>query len=137
MVARLTPDSLVWAQAGHFAPILLRNGRGRSLNRAAGVALGLTRHGRYEEGRLALRDGDSVVFYTDGLLSSLTGEADPVPHLVRGFGQAWRRGGAAAVLDEFLRPTEDEACVVVAEVRTASGQAGSVAPSDRSTTVTT
>jgi hypothetical protein len=58
-----------------------------------------------------------VVFFTDGLLSPVEGDADPVVHLVRGFGRAWRRGGSQAVLDSFLRPTEDEACVVVAELR--------------------
>jgi PAS domain-containing protein len=116
VVARFSQETLWWAQAGHFAPILLRNGRGRSLQRPPGVALGLTPNARYEEGRLALRGGDTLIFFTDGLISALDADSDPVQHLVRGFGQAWRQGGAAAVLDGFLRPSEDEACVVAVEL---------------------
>ena len=119
VVARFDQGSLDWAQAGHYAPILLRDGRGRSLARPPGVALGLTPTARYEDGRLALRAGDTVVFYTDGLIGPLNADSDPVPALVRGFGQAWRLGGPAAVLDGFLRPAEDEACVVAVEFREA------------------
>jgi PAS domain-containing protein len=116
VVARFSQEALWWAQAGHFAPILLRDGRGRSLRRPPGVALGLTANARYDEGRLALRGGDTVIFFTDGLISSLDADSDPVQHLVRGFGRAWREGGPAAVLDGFLRPSEDEACVVAVEL---------------------
>ena len=116
VVARFSHESVTWAQAGHFAPILLRNGRGRSLPRPGGVALGLTAQARYQEGQLTLRTGDTVIFLTDGLIGSLDGDTDPVTQLVRGFGRAWREGGPAAVLDGFLRPTEDEACVVAVEL---------------------
>jgi serine phosphatase RsbU (regulator of sigma subunit) len=115
IVARFSHDRLAWAQAGHFAPILLRGGRGRSLSRPPGVALGLTPTASYEENHIGLRPGDTFVFYTDGLIGSLDGDGDPVRQLVRGFGRAWRQGGAIALLDAFLRPTEDEACVVAAE----------------------
>jgi serine phosphatase RsbU (regulator of sigma subunit) len=116
VVARFSQEELVWAQAGHFAPVLLRNGRARSLRRPSGVALGLTPGAHYEEGRLALRDGDTVIFFTDGLIDPLDGDPDPVQQLVRGFSRAWRQGGSGAVLDGFLRPAEDEACVVAVEV---------------------
>jgi PAS domain-containing protein len=121
VVARFSQDSVAWAQAGHYAPILLREGRGRSLRRPPGVALGLTPDAHYADGRLAMRDGDTVVFYTDGLISPLDRGTDPVPTLVRGFSRAWRLGGAAAVLEGFLSPTADEACVVAVDVRGADG----------------
>jgi serine phosphatase RsbU (regulator of sigma subunit)/PAS domain-containing protein len=108
--------SMLWAQAGHFAPAHLRAGRTRSLNRPPGVALGLTLDAVYEPAELALRGGDLLVFYTDGVLGSLDGEGDPVSHLMRGFGTAHREGGSNLILDRYLQPAETEACVVTTEI---------------------
>jgi PAS domain-containing protein len=116
VVARFRQSDLSWAQAGHFAPALIRAGRTRSLNRPGGIALGLTKHARYDEARLALRESDVLVFYTDGVLSGLGPVVDPVSQLVRGFGVAHREGGPATLLDRYLRPAEDEACVVTVEI---------------------
>ena len=118
VVARFRHDdlSLRWAQAGHFAPALIRAGRTRSLTRPEGIVLGLTSRAHYEEARLTLRESDLLVCYTDGVLSSLGPVVDPVSHLVRGFGVAHREGGPAALLNRYLRPAEDEACVVTVEI---------------------
>jgi hypothetical protein len=86
------------------------------MNRPGGIALGLTKHARYDEARLALRESDVLVFYTDGVLSGLGPVVDPVSQLVRGFGVAHREGGPATLLDRYLRPAEDEACVVTVEI---------------------
>jgi PAS domain-containing protein len=128
VVARFTQESVIWAQAGHYAPIRLRDGRGRSLRRPAGLALGLIPDARYTDARLGLREDDTMIFYTDGLISALDRDNDPVSSLVRGFGRAWREGGAAAVLDGFLRPTEDEACVVAVTLRGPSDAAAGSPP---------
>jgi hypothetical protein len=113
---RHTDSSMAWAQAGHFAPALIRSGRTRSLVRPEGIALGLGRRARYTEATLTLRAADVLVFYTDGVLSGLDAQPDPVAHLVRGFGQAYREGGPSMLLDRYLRPAEDEACVVTVEL---------------------
>jgi hypothetical protein len=58
-----------------------------------------------------------VVFFTDGVLAHGPDPVeDPVRRLVRDFTHAHQLAGSLGVLDELLRPTEDEACVVTAEV---------------------
>ncbi|MFF9817409.1 SpoIIE family protein phosphatase [Streptomyces sp. NPDC014006] len=59
---------LVWAQAGHPPPMLLRDGRARPLERPAGMLLGATDAPYYEEAECRLRPGDRLVLYTDGLV---------------------------------------------------------------------
>ncbi|MFI2433466.1 SpoIIE family protein phosphatase [Streptomyces sp. NPDC018693] len=59
---------LVWAQAGHPPPLLLRAGRARYLERPAGMLLGACETAHYEEYECALEPGDRVVLYTDGLV---------------------------------------------------------------------
>jgi PAS domain-containing protein len=115
VVARFSDGALSWAQAGHFPPALIRSGRTRSLARPHGVALGLTPEARYDEAYVNLRSGDLLVFYTDGMLNALDA-ADPVTELLRALGKAHQEGGAANLLERYLRPAEDEACVVTAEL---------------------
>ncbi|MEV6961094.1 SpoIIE family protein phosphatase [Streptomyces sp. NPDC051207] len=59
---------LVWAQAGHPAPLLLRDGQARFLERPRGVLLGASPSPVFEEGECLLRPGDRVLMYTDGLV---------------------------------------------------------------------
>ncbi|MFF9623501.1 SpoIIE family protein phosphatase [Streptomyces griseosporeus] len=59
---------LVWAQAGHPPPVLLRDGRAALLERPAGMLLGASDAPRFEEGELLLEPGDRLVLYTDGLV---------------------------------------------------------------------
>jgi phosphoserine phosphatase RsbU/P len=61
-VARLT-----YANAGHYPPVLARaNGTVERLG-IGGAVLGVFPDGVYEQGEVALRDGDRLVFYTDGI----------------------------------------------------------------------
>ncbi|HEX6873222.1 MAG TPA: SpoIIE family protein phosphatase [Micromonosporaceae bacterium] len=117
MVAAFTPPTatVTWAQAGHLPPVLLRQGRGRTLRRPAGVAIGLTAQAQYAAAVTSLRPGDTLVGYTDGVLSGLDPFGDPHRELVRQLGQAHRCGGSPALLDRFVRPGADEACLAVAE----------------------
>ena len=58
---------LTFANAGHNPPLLLR-ADGTSLSLVeGGVALGVLEDARYEERPIALRDGDILVMYTDGV----------------------------------------------------------------------
>jgi hypothetical protein len=109
---------VVWAQAGHFAPVLVRSGRVRSLHRPPGPALGLLPNAPYRDAVVRLRPADLLILYTDGVLVGQDGEADPVRQVIRGFGAALRDGGPAALMDRWVRPAEDEACVVAAGYHT-------------------
>lgn len=59
---------LVWAQAGHPPPLLLRDGRARLLDRPRGVLLGASTQPVFEEEECLLRPGDRLLLYTDGLV---------------------------------------------------------------------
>ncbi|WP_437049707.1 SpoIIE family protein phosphatase [Streptomyces sp. enrichment culture] len=70
VLARYQPGGrrLLWAQAGHPPPLLLRAGRARYLNRPSGILLGATATPVFKEAECRLRPGDRIVLYTDGLV---------------------------------------------------------------------
>src|ERR671913_2015997 len=69
--AILDPHSgrLSYANAGHDLPYLHRNGEAEEL-RARGMPLGLMAGMSYEEGEISLEEGDSVLFYSNGLVEA-------------------------------------------------------------------
>jgi serine phosphatase RsbU (regulator of sigma subunit) len=69
--AVLDPQSgrLVYANAGHDLPYLHRGGDAEEL-RARGMPLGLMPGMGYEENEVTLQAGDSVLFYSDGLVEA-------------------------------------------------------------------
>ncbi|MDX6313782.1 MAG: hypothetical protein QOF84_3708 [Streptomyces sp.] len=117
--------TLLWAQAGHPAPLLFRNGTGRVLDPPEGVLLGATSGARYTQVTEQLAPGDLLVLHTDGLVPRRTA-----------FGSATDAGAAARrlldlgprfaeartsqdcvriVVEELGTPErEDDACVLVA-----------------------
>src|SRR5450759_1742517 len=58
---------LVWAQAGHPPPVLVRGAWARPLDQPSGILLGAG-HAPYETAELALAPGDLLLLYTDGLV---------------------------------------------------------------------
>ncbi|CAL9644367.1 SpoIIE family protein phosphatase [Streptomyces sp. Tu 3180] len=112
--------SLVWAQAGHPAPLLFRDGTGRTLDTPDGVLLGATSGASYGQAEVTLEVGDLLLLHTDGLVPGHAGttavrrllglaahfaEARTAEHCVR------------TVVKEFgEREREDGACVLVARV---------------------
>ncbi|MFF7275333.1 SpoIIE family protein phosphatase [Streptomyces griseorubiginosus] len=70
VLARYDPDEhcLVWAQAGHPPPLLVRGGEVRYLERPVGMLLGACSDPNFEEARCVLEPGDRVLLYTDGLV---------------------------------------------------------------------
>jgi steroid delta-isomerase-like uncharacterized protein len=71
--AILHPDSgrLLYANAGHDLPyIRRRSGEDTQELRARGMPLGMMPEMSYEEKEASLRDGDSVLFYSDGLVEA-------------------------------------------------------------------
>ena len=61
--------SLRYANAGHDLPYLHRNGEAEEL-RARGMPLGIMPTMSYEEGEISLEEGDSVLFYSNGLVEA-------------------------------------------------------------------
>ncbi|CAL9339882.1 SpoIIE family protein phosphatase [Streptomyces sp. enrichment culture] len=70
VLARYRPAErrLVWAQAGHTPPLLLRDGGVTYLRRPPGMLLGATPAPHFEEAECVLEPGDRLLLYTDGLV---------------------------------------------------------------------
>ncbi|MGW2899959.1 SpoIIE family protein phosphatase [Streptomyces sp. NPDC001212] len=70
VLARYKPAErrLLWVQAGHPPPLLLRRGEPRYLDRPRGVLLGATGTPVFEEAECRLEPGDRLLLYTDGLV---------------------------------------------------------------------
>ncbi|MEU9166698.1 SpoIIE family protein phosphatase [Streptomyces sp. NPDC048420] len=112
--------TLVWAQAGHPAPLLFRGGTGRRLNPPDGVLLGATSGAVYAQAEETLEPGDLLLLHTDGLVPG-RGSTAAVNRLLD---LAPRFGGARTaqdcvrmVMEEFGETErEDDACVLIAKV---------------------
>ncbi|MFE4455044.1 PP2C family protein-serine/threonine phosphatase [Streptomyces sp. NPDC056796] len=119
---RFDPASgtLVWAQAGHPAPLLFRDGVGRPLPAPDGVLLGATSGVTYEQDQVDLLPGDVLVLHTDGLTRRSDRSTDPdmllglAPRLAR----ARTAQECVRTVVEELGTAErlDDACVLVARV---------------------
>jgi sigma-B regulation protein RsbU (phosphoserine phosphatase) len=60
-------STLTYTNAGHYPPIVIRaTGEIERLD-VGGPVLGVFPDGRYEQGDIALRSGDRLIFYTDGI----------------------------------------------------------------------
>ncbi|PAZ09143.1 phosphatase [Streptomyces sp. SA15] len=119
---RYRPETrtLAWAQAGHPAPLLFRDGTGRTLNAPDGVLLGATSGASYEQAEETLEAGDLLLLHTDGLVP-LHDRADTVHRLLDlapRFGEArTAQDCVRTVVEEFGgTEREDDACVLVARV---------------------
>ncbi|KUN05915.1 phosphatase [Streptomyces yokosukanensis] len=112
--------TLVWAQAGHPAPLLYRDGTGRVLNAPDGVLLGATSGAVYGQAAEALRPGDLLLLHTDGLVPGLGPDAavDRLLGLAPRFGAARTAQDCVRTLVEEFGGAgrEDDACVLVAKV---------------------
>ncbi|BFO17592.1 hypothetical protein SHKM778_39800 [Streptomyces sp. KM77-8] len=119
---RYRPDtgSLLWARAGHPAPLLFRGGTGRALDAPAGVLLGATSGASYGQAEETLEAGDVLLLHTDGLVPGHAG-ATAVRQLLRlasHFAAAHTAQDCVrAVVREFgEQERDDHACVLVARV---------------------
>jgi serine phosphatase RsbU (regulator of sigma subunit) len=59
---------LRWARAGHLPPVLIRGEVAEVQPLPEGMLLGVQLHAAYEQVTLQLRTGDTLLFYTDGLI---------------------------------------------------------------------
>jgi serine phosphatase RsbU (regulator of sigma subunit) len=120
---RYRPETrtLTWAQAGHPAPLLFRDGTGRVLNPPDGVLLGATSGAVYGQAEETLEPGDVLLLHTDGLVPGRregTAAAHRLLELAPRFGEArTAQECVRAVVEEFGETErEDDACVLIARV---------------------
>ncbi|OON77986.1 PP2C family protein-serine/threonine phosphatase [Streptomyces tsukubensis] len=115
---------LSWAQAGHPAPLLFRDGTGRALARPRGVLLGATSTATYTQDEEHVDPGDLLVLYTEGLAprSGALPTPDRAPARLLGLAPRFAEAGDAqecvrAVVEEFGSSGRTEgACVLVAMI---------------------
>ncbi|MFD9508958.1 PP2C family protein-serine/threonine phosphatase [Streptomyces mirabilis] len=119
---RYRPETrtLTWAQAGHPAPLLFRNGTGRMLAAPDGVLLGATSGAVYGQAEETLEDGDLLLLHTDGLVPGHYG-AGAVQRLLdlapRFRGARTAQDCVRTVVEEFGESErEDDACVLIARI---------------------
>ncbi|MFF4272294.1 PP2C family protein-serine/threonine phosphatase [Streptomyces sp. NPDC001536] len=119
---RYRPETrtLAWAQAGHPAPLLFRDGTGRRLNAPAGVLLGATSGASYEQAEEPLEAGDLLLLHTDGLVPGhdSMAAASLLLDLAPRFDEArTAQDCVRTVVEEFGETErEDDACVLIAKV---------------------
>ncbi|MEZ3181666.1 SpoIIE family protein phosphatase [Streptomyces pimonensis] len=112
--------SLLWAQAGHPAPLLFRGGTGRALDAPDGVLLGAVPGASYGQAEETLEADDVLLLHTDGLVPGHAGTTAVhrllalAPHLAAA---RTAQDCVRAVAEEFGERERDEAaCVLVARV---------------------
>ncbi|WP_435847610.1 SpoIIE family protein phosphatase [Streptomyces fumanus] len=108
---------LVWAQAGHPPPLLVRDGTARYLDRPRGMLLGASTAPAYEEDECVLRPGDRLILYTDGLVERPPENIDlGLERLARAAAAAPRAdtGSLGRLLTALLegRERRDDVCVL-------------------------
>ena len=62
--------TMTYCNCGHEPAVLIRDGRMQDLA-AGGLVLGVDPHAKYEIETVELRDGDCLLFYTDGLIDAM------------------------------------------------------------------
>jgi sigma-B regulation protein RsbU (phosphoserine phosphatase) len=67
--------TLLYSNAGHNPPLLLRGGVAQPLGKG-GLVLGADEREPYEQEEVALRSGDLLFFYTDGITEALNSKDD-------------------------------------------------------------
>lgn len=125
-VLDLAHETFEYVNAGHDHPFLVREGGGILDLDAGGTVLGLLEGSTYERGRVDLRAGDVLVFYSDGVSdrSNAGGDSYGVARL-REAALRTRRDGARVALYSLLgevqgwaggAPAEDDMTLVVAKL---------------------
>ncbi|GAB2727742.1 PP2C family protein-serine/threonine phosphatase [Streptomyces bullii] len=112
--------TLVWAQAGHPAPLLFRDGTGRVLDAPDGVLLGATTGAAYGQAEETLRVGDLLLLRTDGLVPGHGGTqaTDLLLDMAARFAEGRTAQDCVRMIAQEFGETEraDDACLLVARV---------------------
>ncbi|MFT2018478.1 PP2C family protein-serine/threonine phosphatase [Streptomyces sp. 796.1] len=115
--------TLTWAQAGHPAPLLFRDGTGLALRPPEGVLLGATSGATYTQRTEVLAPGDLLVLHTDGLAprsvpASAEAGAERLLSLAPRFSSARTAQECVRAVVECFddEQREDDACLLVARI---------------------
>ena len=121
VVGRYDPATrqLVWAQAGHPAPLFTRAGSTTQLARPSGPLLGAISDAAYRTATLTLEPGDLLVFYTDGLVEhrehSLEEGLAPIIATLDRISAADSQRPLADLLSQLRRANpDDDTCILAA-----------------------
>ncbi|MER7499118.1 SpoIIE family protein phosphatase [Nonomuraea pusilla] len=119
VIGHLDPRTrmFTWGQAGHLAPILVRDGVATRLRQPRGVLLGATSGRAYEPAATPLRAGDVLLLFTDGLVERRTRDIDVGLDLLLAAARDLPCGDLDAGLDRLVAAIggpnpEDDACVL-------------------------
>jgi serine phosphatase RsbU (regulator of sigma subunit) len=105
---------IVYANAGHNPPVLLRRDGRVEWLAAGGVVLGIMPHFRFESGEAVLEPGDLLALYTDGVTEGQNAA-----------GELWGDDRLIESLRRLAgRPSAEAARALVSEVRAYEGEAG-------------
>ncbi len=111
---------LRWARAGHLPPVLVRDGIATVQPMPDGMLLGVYPEAGYTESRLLLRRGDTLLFFTDGLIER---RAASITDTLAEFAAATVPVGpdldrhVARILAGAASDTGDDACLLAARFR--------------------
>jgi serine phosphatase RsbU (regulator of sigma subunit) len=112
--------SLRWARAGHLPPILVRDGRARTLSPPYGLLFGADPDASYTEITTPLRLGDILLLFTDGLIERRDLSIDDALESllkIAGHPAGDISNYADYVVDKTSSNTDDDACLVAVHVR--------------------
>ncbi|HEX4814101.1 MAG TPA: SpoIIE family protein phosphatase [Nonomuraea sp.] len=119
IIGHFDPETrvLAWSQAGHLAPILVRDGVASRLDPPKGVLLGAAAGRPYELAVTRLRPGDLLLMFTDGLVERRTRDIDVGLDLALAAARDVPAGDLEAGLDRLLSDIggpnpEDDACLL-------------------------
>jgi sigma-B regulation protein RsbU (phosphoserine phosphatase) len=111
--ARIEPRAgrIVYSNAGHNPPLLLRADGAVSQLSQGGMVLGIFPENAYEQAELPLAPGDRLIFYTDGITEARNPEGD----------EYFDERLLAAAMAVRARPPEEMKNVLLAEVNAFTG----------------
>jgi serine phosphatase RsbU (regulator of sigma subunit) len=120
--ARYDPRTrlLSWARAGHLPPVLVRDDIAEIQPMPEGMLLGMELNAQYEQAVLQLRPGDTLLFYTDGLIER---RADSISDALADFAKAAAPADpdvdshVARILGTADSDTGDDACLLAVRIR--------------------
>ncbi|MFJ2033591.1 PP2C family protein-serine/threonine phosphatase [Streptosporangium sp. NPDC087985] len=123
MIGHFDPATgmFTWSQAGHPAPILIRDGVATQLDPPSGVLLGATLTVPYEPAGVRLLAGDLLLLFTDGLVERRSRDIDEGLALALAAAADLSGDDLEAGLDRLIQAVggpnpEDDTCVLAIEV---------------------
>jgi serine phosphatase RsbU (regulator of sigma subunit) len=119
---RYNPRSRVlrWARAGHLPPIVVRAAAAMIQPMPEGMLLGVELDAEYEQRTLQLRSGDTLLFYTDGLIERRAASiTDGLVEFAAAVAPADPDLDAhvARILASAASDTGDDACLMAVRIR--------------------